>query len=67
MNREMALATGRFKVEKRIETIMRCYLCPCPKRRPTKPLLHDGQREVLEADQPPVQLPTTSEDSSGIA
>jgi integrase len=58
LDRDVALVTGHATAQERVETIKRHYDHPTsPKRRRTKPVLRQWQREVLEAYQPPVTLP----------
>ncbi|TDK26193.1 site-specific integrase [Luteimonas aestuarii] len=57
-DRDIALVTGHATAEERVETIRRHYDHPnSPKRRRTKPVIRDWQKEVLDAYQPPVALP----------
>lgn len=58
MDRDIALITGHATAQDRVETIKRHYDHPTsPKRRRTKPVIRQWQREVLDAYQPPVTLP----------
>lgn len=58
LDQDIALVTGHATAQERVETIRRHYDHPTsPKRRRTKPVLRQWQREVLEAYQPPVALP----------
>ncbi len=58
LDRDIALVTGHATAQERIETIQRHYdHKTSPKRRRTKPVLRDWQLEILNAYQPPVQLP----------
>jgi len=58
MDRDVALITGHATPQERVETIKRHYDHPTsPKRRRTKPVVRQWQREVLDSYQPPVELP----------
>ncbi|MCD9030864.1 site-specific integrase [Luteimonas sp. Y-2-2-4F] len=58
LDRDVALITGHATAQERVETIKRHYDHPTsPKRRRTKPVLRQWQREILDAYQPPVALP----------
>lgn len=58
LDRDVALITGHATAQERVETIKRHYDHPTsPKRRRTKPVIRQWQREVLDAYQPPVSLP----------
>lgn len=58
LDRDIALISGHATAQERVETIKRHYDHPTsPKRRRTKPVIRQWQREVLDAYQPPVQLP----------
>lgn len=58
LDRDVALITDHANAQERVETIKRHYDHPTsPKRRRTKSVLRQWQREVLEAYQSRVQLP----------
>ena len=58
LDRDVALVTGHIAAQERIETIKRHYdHSTSPKRRATKPVIREWQKEVLDAYQPPVALP----------